>query len=171
MARRAQPYTAVGPQQGNAIAPVGVAPTLATRSRYGNQAMIGLVTQGTKRGYVPIQHPWPGQGAIFPAFPHVTGSSVAPDSIRPALLVARNLYSPAGHSNPLTHFVPPQAVSPMIWRRPPQTQSGRPSGTYSLGFPAPAFQWPTSSEWLANRMRTSQGQPPSGWASSRVQSR
>jgi|SRR5215831_3901065 len=170
MSRRAQPYTAVGPQQGNAIAPVGVAPTLATRHHFGDQAMIGLQTLGTKRGLVPIQHPYPGQGASFPAFPFFTGSSVAPDSIRPALLVARNLFSPSGHHNPLSNVVPPQAVSPMIWRRPPQTQSGRPSGAYTLPFPAPAFEWTTSTQWAAKNLRQ-MTQPPSGWASSRVQSR
>ena len=169
MSRRAQAYTAVGPAPGQAIAPVGVAPTLNTRRRYGTDAFIGLITRGSKRAFSAIQQPWSGQGATFPAFPFVTGSSVAPNSIRPAILIALNYFSPSSHRNAIETVVPPQAVSPLVMRRPPQTQSGRPSGVYTIPSPILTTYWPTSSQWVANRMRTGQ-QPPSGWASQRIPS-
>lgn len=164
MARRAQPYGVtvhVDPMDPAGLV-VGHAPTVATRRHFGWNSFLGLVQHGTKRGKVPINHPYPGQGASFPAFPHVTGSSVAPDFITPALLVARNLYSPSGHSNPLSNFVPPQAQYPIAKPRPPQTQTGRPSGRFTVPHPPTTQWWPTSQQWLAQRLRLSQ-QPPSGW--------
>lgn len=171
MTRRAQPYTSV---PHNTTVVVGGTPTPATRRRYGNEAGIGLLTKGHASARVPVLHPYPGQGANFPAFPHFTGSSVAPDLVGVNILVARNLYSPSGHSNPLSDFVPPQAVPPSVMRRPPQTQSGRGSGVFSIPSPPVNQWWPTSQQWLAQRMASGQlavSQPPSGWASSRVQSK
>jgi hypothetical protein len=172
VSRRAIPYTAVGPQPGVAAPPIGVAPTLATRTHYGFGAFRGLVEWGTKRGRVGINKPYPGQGAVFPAFADTyPPSKVAPDLITPALLVALNYYSPASHHNELEAYVPPQATSPEIYRRPPQTQSGRPSGPYTIEAPINTIWWPTSQQWLANAVRAGQiGQPPSGWASQRIPS-
>ena len=170
MSRRTQAYTTT--EAHPVVPPVGAPPTQLTRRRYGDQAMIGLVTHGNKRALVPIQHPYSGQGASFPAFPFFTGSSVAPDSIRPALFVARNLWSPTSHRNVLKAVIPPPAISPSVQRRPPQTQSGRASGVFTLSQPAGTTWWPTSAMWLGDRMNNPlPSQPPSGWASSRVQSK
>lgn len=155
MARRTQPYLAVEPvgslpQQG--IAPVvGSAPTLSTRRRYGTGAMFGLLFVGNKRAYVPLQSPWAGQGATYPAFPLAQPSKVAPNAIRPALFVALNLFSPSGHSNPLSAQVPPPAELPLA--KLPTPQAGRrPSGNFTIPHPLTTPQYDTSRQWILSRL-------------------
>src|SRR5215831_16553806 len=168
MTRRAQPYVAISTTEPGGVQPlppVGTSPTLATRSHWGRGAFFGLFTFGKAGALIPIQQPYPGQGAVFPAFPHFTGSSVAPNVRGTNLFVAYNTYSPSSHAefrSQNSRIVPPMAVSPIVQRRPPQTQSGRPSGRYTVEYPAPASWWPTSQQWLAEKIRLGQ-QPPSGW--------
>lgn len=168
MTRKAQPYAAISVSEPGGIRPlppVGTAPTLNTRRHFATNAFVGLITFGKASAKVPIQQPYSGQGAIFPAFPHFTGSSVAPNIRGTNLLVAINSFSPISHAEARrlnSLIVPPPAVSPTVLRRPPQTQSGRPSGRYTIEYPPPAQWWPTSAQWLAEKVRLGQ-QPPSGW--------
>ena len=164
--RRAQPYVAIsGPGGTGHRAAVGSAPTLATRSKYGVGYSVGLETRGRASARVPIEHPYAGQGAVWPAFPYFTGSSVAPDLRGTNLLVALNDFSPITHADARFRFsmkIPEMMAAPSVLRRPPQTQRGRPSGRYVIEHPMPNAWWPTSQQWLAERVRLGQ-QPPSGW--------
>jgi hypothetical protein len=127
-------------------------PTIATRRRYGTNALIGIVTQGSLAAVVPINHA--STSAAYPAFPFAQPSSVAPDAIRVALLVARNLFSPNHHSTPpstqqLVLAVPPGQIlgssatvqGKHSWSMPKKQLHGT-GGWYTLPHPPNFPNWP-----------------------------
>lgn len=152
--RRAYPYVAlepVGSLPTSDSPVVGNAPTLATRRIYGTGAMLGLVFFGNKRAYVPIDKPFAGNGAAFPAFPLAEPSTVAPNAIRPALFVALNLYSPSGHHNPLTNVIP--APAEMASAKLPLPQAGRrASGNFTIPYPITTPRYPTAAQFVLDRV-------------------
>lgn len=162
MARTAVPYEAVTPAVPGDTAPVvGTAPTLQTRTHFGAGSMEGLMVQGQLGRWVPIEHPWAGQGLVSPAFPHYQPSSVAPDAIKPALLTTNNLLQPVSHAGTrywFSQFLPTPAQMPLTKLPKQNDNSRRPSGApFTIPYPLNTTEWPTAAQWLASRMRQSQG--------------
>lgn len=72
-------------------------------------------------------------------------STVAPNGLRPAWVVAVNTYSPVAHRNPLTNTTPPRAGDSRGTARPTQRPRGYAPG-YVTRWPQTAPRWPTFGE-------------------------
>ena len=131
------------------------APVMATRRNSAagtdNPANAAILTTFDAAKSDPINPPWAGQGADFPAFPLAMPSKVSPDAIRVAQGVARNNFSPIAHRNPLSGLEPAKSVVPS--HKPGSIPTGRrgTGGSYTIPNPLSAPTWPTSSQWLRNR--------------------
>lgn len=163
--RRIIPYVPFGARQHPGPALPIDAPTLATRrnsSAGDNPARGKLVTMGGLCVVVPIQAPFAGQGATFPAFPLVQPSKVAPNAIKPNIIVAMNDFSPSGHSDPHTVEVPAIPLAPTGTGRSPKrglSRAAKPNlaqrgtgGNYTIPSPLANVRYPTSADWLRQRM-------------------
>lgn len=88
----------------------------------------------------------------------VQGYIDSPDSIRKAYLVARNNFSPTSHANDANRIaqsgkMPVAAVKPSKdIAMPPKYSRRGTGGAYTIPAPQVVPQWPTSSEWLANKI-------------------
>lgn len=152
--RRAMPYVPInagGDPASRTRLPID-APTQDTRNIYHEEQFKGLITRGSRRVTVPIQAPWAGEGATFPAFPKVQSSKVAPNEIEVPILVAINDWSPISHRNYMTGVTPPRAINPRP--KPAKVNVGKrgTGGAYTIPAPRISAKWPTSSEWLAGKM-------------------
>lgn len=154
--RRTQPYTAISQSSPDADTPVvGTAPTMRTRSAHGQAYERGLELFATHGYPTPIQSPWAGQGLISPAFPLYQSSKVAPDAIKPPILVTRNLYSPVSHANARFEFsriIPTPAAQPSIMLPAGQHRSRRGGGNHTYPQPFVAESWPTPAQWVQSLM-------------------
>jgi hypothetical protein len=79
------------------------------------------------------------------------------DSIRKAYLIARNLYSPTAHPSDANRLA---ASSKIVYATKPTKDIRMPKkigrgtgGNYTIPMPQVVPQWPTSSEWLAKKLR------------------
>lgn len=180
MARRAHPYTPFSTPKSGPVLPMDT-PTLAFRNHYSDGAdtrrgELGN-TQGAKGKVVPVQSPHDttaggplhiaprqGESGADPTIASntVTGGVVkgyitSNDSIRPALLVSRNLYSPTSHPSDAARTaasakIPPPAIKPSKDINMPPKMGKRGSGGNFI-YPAPmrAPVIPTSAEFLRTR--------------------
>lgn len=167
MATPALPYRAVA-REGRLRTPLPIdSPTLLTRRRYGTGSLTGFYRGGTLAAYPTgrVSKPYNGNGSVWPEFPHVMRSDVG--------TFYGSLTAPAGG---LEHD-PNRVKMPMgfgfdylvtiahrsIYPATPQARMGaadrrlkqRPRN-YSLPYQIESPQlinvWPTSSQWIANRM-------------------
>lgn len=137
--------------------PVGATPTLETRNTHGFEYWKGITVQGELgEKWIPIQKPWPGQGLVSTTFPNWQPSTVAPDAIKPALLITRNDYSPVSHPRARYAFseqLPVPAAPPNTTYPGVNHASRRASGApYTTPYPMAYPDWPTSSQWLADQL-------------------
>lgn len=107
--RKVQPYSHIPTDTGLVV---GSTPTRKTARHFGDGAFIGLRTSGNLAAAVPIQDPWAGQGARYPAFPFALPSDVAPNAIRVVLMSAQNFFSPSSHSKHPSLLAPGIAEPP-----------------------------------------------------------
>lgn len=141
--------------------PVGSTPTLHTRTVHGTGYDVGLFVMGELGTlWIPIQAPWAGQGLESKVFPNYQPSKVAPNAIKPALLITRNDYSPVSHSEFRARFsaqLPVPASPPNNKLAGVNNASRRASGaSFTTPYPMTYPSWPTSSQWLADRMQQNQ---------------
>lgn len=135
-------------------------PTRQFANHFGDQALIGIVTKGSLAYDAPINRPYAGQGAEVVAFPLLQPSRVAPNFTRVNMMTAQNFFSPSRHPSQavrlaLSAVIPPRAVVPTKdIKMPPKYGMRGTGGHYIHPMPqANASPWPTSSEWLAGRVR------------------
>lgn len=129
----------------------------------GNPHDVGTVQNGVTRG-VPASRGTRGD----PLVPSntvmggvVNNGITANDSIRKAFVVPLNHFSPQSHSSDADRAaysakVPPPAIMPSkdIGMPPKYSRRGT-GGNYTIPYPQSAPVWPTSSQWLASRVRQS----------------
>lgn len=140
---------------------VGAMPTKATRSVHGTGFNIGLSFMGEKgTEFIPVQRPYAGQGLESKAFPYYQPSRVAPDAIKPALFINFNRYSPVSHPDFRYEFsktLPAMAQIPLTRMPGVNNANRRPSGSiFTTPFPMSYPDFPTSLEWLSQKMRDNQ---------------
>jgi hypothetical protein len=150
--RKVQPYGVYQEASGPPL-PTD-APTLATRevaSGGDTPANAAIRTTLQLHAIEPVQAPYAGQGAVFPAFPLAQPSRVAPNHIGAIIGVARNLFSPVAHSNPLADRMPAKSRVPQ--RKQGSVPTGRrgTGGAYTIPNPLSTPSWPTSGQWLRDR--------------------
>lgn len=113
--------------------------------RIGPTNIAGLVTHGSlgQHFYRLYSEPWAPWSS--PVFDKVMPSTVAPNGLRPAWVVAINAYSPIAHRNPLTTVTPPRAGDSRGTARPTQRPRSYAPG-YVTRWPQTAPRWPTFGE-------------------------
>ena len=156
-------------------------PTLAFRNHFNtpSEVLRGIETKGSLAFVVPIhrQHDTTS-GSQENVSPHqgelggdatissntVTGGTVKgyirPNTIRVAVLVARNLYSPTAHPGDAartswTAKIPPAALKPSKdLYYPPKPSGGKGmGGNFTIPAPLALVNVPTSSTWMRGRFR------------------
>ena len=159
-------------------------PTLAFRNRYNtpSETLRGIETRGSLAFVVPVQRPhaagtmrgnlrYPrqgtGHGDPLISSNTVTGGVVKgyitnPNSIRIAVMVARNLYSPTSHPSQqaqaaYTARIPPRALKPskdLYYPKSPIPSGGKGmGGNFTIPAPFSISPVPTSTTWLRGRFQ------------------
>lgn len=165
--RRAQAYTPfVQPneQAGKTVRLPMDAPSLASRSHLGDKGRYGEDIRGTLGVVVPIHSPGDsGRDAVRGGSKVVTGGTVrgyitSNNSIRPSLLVARNLFSPTSHPSDSARVaasgrVPPAAIRPSKdITMPPKMGKRGTGGSYYVPAPQVTPTFLSSADWLHKRV-------------------
>lgn len=156
------PYEAVAPAvpaSPDAVPVVGTAPTLRSRNVHGTDFDKGIVTIGEKGIKLqPIQPVHAAARSV--SMPYVQPSTVAPDAIKPSLFVTFNLYSPVNHTSARYEWsrrLPTPASLPLTKLPGVNHASRRPSAApFTFPYPLTTADWPSASQWLADRMRDNQ---------------
>lgn len=121
-----------------------------SRAHIGPTNVRGLVTHASlgEAFYKFYTKVWsPLQSVVFPRW---TGSSVAPNGVKPVWVVAINGYSPIAHRNGLVNQIPAKAISAAGVG----VVTQRPRGyalPYVTSWPQSAPQWPTWGESRGGR--------------------
>ena len=183
MSRRALPYV-VGEAPGQYAGTPMEAPTRAFADHFNKGAILqGIETRGSLAMVVPINSPH-GVGIVrgvtvgVPASRGTRGDALTPsntvtggvvkgyitnpDTIRKQYVIALNNFSPSGHAYQAARCeasakIPPPAIYPSKDRGMPPKYSRRGTGgNYTIPYPQGVPSWPTSSEWLASKVRARQ---------------
>jgi len=181
--RRALPYVVGEDPQKYAGTPME-APTRAFADHFnGGQITKDIETRGNLALVVPLQNPHDvgTQNGVDPGRPIsrgtrgdslmpsntvmggvVKGYITSPDSIRKQYVVALNHFSPTSHATAAARCaasakIPPPAIVPSKdIGMPPKMGKRGTGGNFTIPYPQSTPQWPTSSQWLASKMRARQ---------------
>jgi hypothetical protein len=164
----ALPYRAVAREGRLRPVPLPIdSPTLLTRRRYGTGSLTGFYRIGTLAPYPTgrVSRPFNGNGSRWPEWPHVNRSDVGtfvgsitgpapgleadPDRVKMPIGMGYDYLVTIAHRS--TYPTTPQPGMPPADRRMKQ----RPRNyalPYQIESPQLVNVWPTSSQWVANRM-------------------
>lgn len=166
MTRRAFPYTPFDPLVQNDTRPrlPMNAPDLEYRNHYKLGTRTGELenTVGRLGVVVPIEDVFSsGPDTVRGASRNISGGVVKgyikEGTIRPSLLVSRNLYSPTSHANDVNRLaasgrIPPNnAVPTKDIGMPPKMGKRGTGGNFTIPNRPVLPSWPTSADWLRSR--------------------